>query len=174
MDFDGDNDQSPPAVCEEVVHTRVNSKLVNISPTLASVNHTFDPTGESLIAQVSSMESITPDALTPVLRPRRASVNRPAAPEKLLRERRNRTMAPSAPGGGHEQTDTSMVEITPISSGYGIDRSQGPRHETDGGVRLAVGRGGRVVADDSDRHSAVTSHGSDTLPPPYSSHFGEI
>lgn len=46
-----------------------------------------------------------------------------------------------------------------------------PRHETDGGVRLAGGRPGGVAADDLDHHT-VSENGS-TLPPPYSSDFGD-
>ena len=55
-----------------------------------------------------------------------------------------------------------------------IEHGDGPRrHEgADGGVRIAGRESGEVVAVDADQYS--TSEGSTfTLPPPYSSYFGE-
>lgn len=55
-----------------------------------------------------------------------------------------------------------------------IEHGGGPRrHEgADGGVRIAGRESGEVVAVDADQYS--TSEGSTfTLPPPYSSYFGE-
>ncbi|PIL28572.1 hypothetical protein GSI_08613 [Ganoderma sinense ZZ0214-1] len=72
-------------------------------------------------------------------------------------------------GNGSEQLRTRAAPIVeePISAPPGRDL----RHEMDGGRRLAGGRPGEPVTDDLD-HDAM-SEGS-TLPPPYSSHFGEM
>ena len=85
------------------------------------------------------------------------------------------------PTGG-ENTNTAegnTVETAaevPASAGFDRNSLQGPRYSTDGGIRLAEEAGGRPADADvetiDDRDSAALSEGS-TLPPPYSSHFGD-
>ena len=64
--------------------------------------------------------------------------------------------------------EDSAVEV-PVSSGHRVEQRRGPRHEADGGVGIAGGRVGEVIAADSDQFS--TSEGS-TLPLAYWPHFG--
>ncbi|KAM5546302.1 hypothetical protein V8D89_000428 [Ganoderma adspersum] len=100
-----------------------------------------------------------------------------AASEKLLRDLRNRNRSKSTLGGrnGSQEVDRQAVTERLVSSGQIGFREQNrvPRYETDGGVRLAAsgGRPGGVAADDFDYHS-MSENGS-TLPPPYSSDFGD-
>ena len=83
--------------------------------------------------------------------------------EGRLRSEKLRSAVVSGLGRAHAQ-------VNDRPSGPWIERRRDSRHETDGGVRLAGGRAGEAIADDIDQNSV--SDGS-TLPPPYSSHFGE-
>lgn len=96
--------------------------------------------------------------------------------EKLLRELRNRNRSESMPGGrnGSQEVDRQTATAERLISLGQIgfrEQNRVPRYETDGGMRLAGGRPGLVPADDFDRHT-VSENGS-TLPPPYSSDFGD-
>lgn len=73
------------------------------------------------------------------------------------------------PSGGIQQMemDTAVAEEG-VSSERGVENNRGLRYETDGGVRLAGGRVGEVATEECDS----MSEGS-TLPPPYSSDFGD-
>ena len=121
------------------------------------------PTG-SLAARASSVGSCALDCAAHSPRCHRTNDERLEPSEKLLREVRSRA-TPIVP----EPVDAANEEYA--ASGYGIEHRRAPRHETDGGVRLAGGRVGEDLVDDFDQRS--TSDGS-TLPPPYSSHFGDM
>ena len=139
---------------------------------LTSINILFRYSGAldsagSLVAQASSVESSTMDHTAPVSSPRREG--RPGASEKLLREWGNRTAAESMWDGVREQTDRTAV--VHIFSGHRIEpHGRYTRYDTDGGVSLAGGRPREVRVDNADQRS--TSDES-TLPPPYSSDFGD-
>ena len=96
--------------------------------------------------------------------------------KKLLRELRNRNRSESTPGrrNGSQEVDQQAATAERLMSLAQIgfrEQNRVPRYETDGGVRLAGGRPGGVPADDFDRHT-LSENGS-TLPPPYSSDFGD-
>ena len=82
---------------------------------------------------------------------------------------RNR-IVPTSRRGHLDLREDSAVEA-PASSVNRVEQRRGARHETDGGVRIAGGRVGEAVGLDTDQFSTSKSS---TLPPPYSSHFGEI
>ena len=80
-------------------------------------------------------------------------------------------------GGGNTsehrrpEAEEAPAEGVPISISQGIGGHRYRRQEMDGGMSLEGGRLGETLMDVFDRDSTV-SEGS-TLPPPYSSDFGE-
>lgn len=108
----------------------------------------------SVLSRPSSIGSRLPD---------RVSLTHWRSNEGRLRSEKLRSAVVSGLGRAHAQ-------VNDRPSGPWIERRRDSRHETDGGVRLAGGRAGEAIADDIDQNSV--SDGS-TLPPPYSSHFGE-
>ncbi|KAM5541314.1 hypothetical protein V8D89_004868 [Ganoderma adspersum] len=96
--------------------------------------------------------------------------------EKLSRDLRTRSRAvpsASATTGGINEQAAGALDVS-IPPGHGpAENRRAPRYETDGGVRLAGGRAGEVAMDNCDRDEQNTSEGGYTLPPPYSSDFGE-
>ena len=116
-------------------------------------------------------------AIAPTARPREASTdeqeNIPARGETPVsprtRSHRDSTVALSDRGTSVFELESPRVEISVPSLVHAVERRRSPRYEVDGGVRLAGGRVGEVLADDLDQDSTV---GGSTFPPPYSSHFG--
>ena len=122
----------------------------------------------SLEAQASSAHPNAPECVQ-YPQPYRESINGVLIADKLLRELRNRTAAPSSRERANEGENTEAevpVFFVPVVE---HERSS-QRQEMDGEVRLAGGRVGEVAVNGLDQYS--TSDLS-TLPPPYSSHFGE-
>ena len=100
---------------------------------------------------------------------RRNTVNGTVGSQKPLQELRSKTLETSGVDGADELGDTGTRLEAPIS----IQENQNNRslrHENGGGLAFERGRPGEETVWDFDQHS--TSDGS-TLPPPYSSHFGE-
>lgn len=120
----------------------------------------------SLVARASSIDSSAPDRVAQISYPHWTSIDRPIRSEKILRELRSRAATVV-----RERADTTIEDS--ISSGQAIQNRRVRHHETDGGVRLAGGRVEEPLQDSDDFDQLSTSDGS-TLPPPYSSDFGEI
>lgn len=118
----------------------------------------------SLVARASSVGSCELDCATHSPHPHRTRNERLVPSEKLPRELGSRVASETM----RELAGVATEEYA--SSKDGIEHRQVPLHEADGGVRLAGGRVGEDLAGDFDQRSA--SDGS-TLPPPYSSHFGD-
>ena len=116
----------------------------------------------------SNFKSTVPDPLLITPYPQLESGHPPFAPEKPLGRLENRRVVPTSPV--HRLEDSPVVEAS-VPSGNGVEQRRLRRYETDGRVRVAGGRAGEVVAVEDDRYT-LRSEGS-TLPPPYSSHFGE-
>ena len=121
------------------------------------------------MAQVAS-SAVDGDAQMP--HPRRESNSRVVMAEKVLRELRNRnfnrTVAPSSRARTDVPENPGAEDPVPPSI-QAAERCESLCYEVDGGVRLAGGRVGEVLADDLDGHDTVNGL---TLPPPYSSHYG--
>ncbi|KAM5545088.1 hypothetical protein V8D89_001199 [Ganoderma adspersum] len=81
----------------------------------------------------------------------------------------DRTVALFDSGANTDESERPIVETLVPSPIYVVERLRSRRYEVDGGVRLAGGRVGEVLADDLDRDSTA---GGSTFPPPYSSYFG--
>ena len=85
--------------------------------------------------------------------------------EELLRDRRSGTVTTS------KMNEQSAVDVEVLSLGHhGVENRRVRRQETDGGVRLMGGRVGEEVqvADDECDQLSMS-----TLPPPYSSDYGD-
>ncbi len=132
----------------------------------------------SLVARASSMDSGSLKRVADLShRAHRGSFDEVVMSEKLLRELRsaNSSRGPAAAWGGRngaEQMSVHAVMQEPVSSDPDADHRRGQRLETDGGVRLAGGgaRPREAATQYFNQHS-VPSDGS-TLPPSYSSDFG--
>ena len=159
-----------------------DGKRILSQPSLCYLGvHLIFPTGLS-VAQVSAVATLGSDGSEVVVRAHRflgESVRGAThtADEKCVSERlRNRTLPISSQGGGGANQQSDSVSQAAITSAYGQEGEQHRclRRAMDGGVRLGGGRLGESVAPDhcDQRHSAVTSEAS-TLPPSYSSRFGE-
>ena len=112
-------------------------------------------------------DSVVPDPLVITPYPQLESGRPQFTPEKSFGTMGNGRIVPTSPV---RRLEDSPVEAS-VPSGRGVEQRRAPRYETDGGVRVAGGRAGEVVAVEDDRYT-LRSEGS-TLPPPYSSHFGE-
>ena len=127
---------------------------------------------DSLAARVSSadsnLKSTVPDPLLITPYPQLESAHPQFTPEKSFGRPGEGRVVPTSPV--HRLEDSPVVEAS-VPSGHGVEQRRLRRYETDGGVRMAGGRAGEVVAVEDDRYT-LRSEGS-TLPPPYSSHFGE-
>lgn len=88
--------------------------------------------------------------------------------EKILRELggSGTGRAPPVPRGGLVQPRMGGMENNVV------DPRQSPRYDADGGVRLAGGRA--AVMQNFDQQSIATVSDDSTLPPPYSSDFGDV
>ena len=130
----------------------------------------------SLCARASSMSSGSPDRVVNMSRlATRESVDGILVSEKLLREMRSRN--------GHWALPTSLERTGTFATHAeaAIEESLSPNdearyrrlqlRETDGGIRLAGGWAGELTREDLDRGSM--SDGGSTLPPSYSSYFGD-
>ena len=116
----------------------------------------------------SNLRSTVLDPLLITPYPQLESGHPPFTPEKSFGRLANGRIVPTSPV---YRAEDSLVEAA-VPSSHGVEQSRAPRYETDGGVRVAGGRVGEAAAPvDSDRYT-LRSEGS-TLPPPYSSHFGE-
>lgn len=100
------------------------------------------------------------------------------ASRPLFRGLQHRPIAMSTAQGVPSLDDNVNATVEGSLSGdHGTETSESPpqydSYDTDGGVRLAGGRPGEVsVEGPGQRNAARISDGS-TLPPPYSSHFGD-
>ncbi|KAM5546325.1 hypothetical protein V8D89_000451, partial [Ganoderma adspersum] len=135
---------------------------------------------DSLTIRASPVNSGTRDLEDQLPHSRQENVSGGVMTEKRLLEStqsrgRNRAITTSGGRGVDEhplaETHAAATVEDTVSSGRGIGRHRDPRHEMDGGVRLAGGRLGEVAVDDLDQDGMSESS---TLPPPYSSHFGEM
>lgn len=122
----------------------------------------------SLEAQASSAHPNAPECVQ-YPQPYRESINGVLIADKLLRELRNRTAAPSSRERASEGENAEVGVPMSFVPAVGHERLSQQR-EMDGGVRIAGGRAREIVANGLDQYS--TSDLS-TLPPPYSSRFGE-
>ena len=81
------------------------------------------------------------------------------------------------PNDGVQQIEIMMDAATVeaiVSSEHAAENRGGAPYETDGGVRLAGGRVGEVGrTEDFDQRSLMLPVDGSTLPPPYSSDFGD-
>ena len=107
-----------------------------------------------------------------------------ATEDKLLREL-NHAMHGNGtstwPSGGNHDEVAESGAVPAVRGSthsiYGIEGHGDIRRETDGGVRLAGGMVREVLArsDDFDREQdSISGSEGSTLPPPYSSQFGEM
>ena len=88
-------------------------------------------------------------------------------PQQRVMALENRIFSPTSPAGANAWDDWKCRSH--ISCPH-AERPRSYRYETNGGVRLAGGRPGEVVSNIIEGYS---NSDESTLPPPYSSHFGE-
>ena len=129
----------------------------------------------SLDARTSSTDLSAVDRAAHLSHPHLESIDELLASEKLFRELRNQPVPTSTSWDSVNDPKEAVAEARTLAfyGSSGIVQSRTPRHATDGGIRLAGGRPGEGVANDSEND--VDQHrGSDAsiLPPPYSSHCG--
>lgn len=80
----------------------------------------------------------------------------------------------SGRGGGRANNQMDIASENPVSTRDKSRRIRGARYDTDGGVRLAGGRLEEAMVDElADQRSNASHSDGSTLPPPYSSHFGD-
>ena len=164
-------------MAEVDVEGQANSKHIQRQGVHSTLHGSDIHPAGSLVASSYAVDSIPRYLADELPHTDRENVSGHATSEKRLLELaqlRSRDGTATASGGRNvdEHSDIHVAETLeePVASSRRVEHRRNPRHETDGGVRLAGGRLGEVDADELDQDGMSESEGS-TLPPPYSSHF---